>query len=675
MQTTLWQENQTIWQSFMSKVNHAIVYLDTGMAELLHWSGGIGLLLAAGADDVREFSSFEGASENHQKGVFVVSSPLLGVTEEIIRDVVTQSRFQYVVVMTTVSPLLHVDSAAQDTEGDGVFEEFEEKVLEWMGNMNYTAEVVHLPLFSAVVCQELFLAPTFSSLFPLTAADVNQISYQYNATRHGKDSKSIQSLEDVECSNLPEALQQQIKMLSSGLHALLQVLDVREDIYSVGHTSRLIATELESYPPARSRRKTCQNRASIVLLDRTLDTASALTHQMDTLLDRLMNTLPRLEGHSSDCQVDMSSLCQVDKSSSSVILPGSLASTDSSKLPSHLVPLIHKRQKEALMDVNRKLVETAASEKLPLNLAARPGRVTADQLDSTLALFSGKYPLISKHLDTLQVAAAMCQTLRHPSSGHLDSQVALEKNLVQAVAEEGDATPSGLAVLYRAIVQEAEKPVSERSLSLDDILCLLTFTFSVSDGDCGDEEEAKQMREKLVELIVRDGDDLPPVVRHIVGDKVNESILSDQVESLWEKLQAVGEERSSMQQFRSVLDPGDMMTPAHVRPLLRRVVEAVVDPNKPELVDVECKSGGLKDLLKSGFGFFKSSGKPRPGDAPLLVLFVVGGVTSGEVKQVRDLLEKAKPGLEVLIGSTCLTSQEATLRSLYVNDNVNIDIS
>ena len=39
------------------------------------------------------------------------------------------------------------------------------------------------------------------------------------------------------------------------------------------------------------------------------------------------------------------------------------------------------------MDVNRKLVETAAAEKLPLNLSARPGRVTADQINTTLELF------------------------------------------------------------------------------------------------------------------------------------------------------------------------------------------------------------------------------------------------------------------------------------------------
>ena len=40
------------------------------------------------------------------------------------------------------------------------------------------------------------------------------------------------------------------------------------------------------------------------------------------------------------------------------------------------------------MDVNRKLVETATAEKLPLNLGgSRLGRVSADLLDSTLSAF------------------------------------------------------------------------------------------------------------------------------------------------------------------------------------------------------------------------------------------------------------------------------------------------
>lgn len=62
----------------------------------------------------------------------MTSSPLSGVTLDIIRDVVTQSHFQYVIVMTTVSPQLYTSA---QSNSDKVLEELEEQVLEWMGNM------------------------------------------------------------------------------------------------------------------------------------------------------------------------------------------------------------------------------------------------------------------------------------------------------------------------------------------------------------------------------------------------------------------------------------------------------------------------------------------------------------------------------------------------------------
>ncbi|CAL1535071.1 unnamed protein product [Lymnaea stagnalis] len=670
MHKSVWMITEEWWKELKLKVNHAVVYMDNQMAEFLHWSGGIGILLSAGVVDIREFSSFESASESIKKSVFIISSPLTGVTEDIIRDIVTQSQFQYVIILTTASPLLHPGN--EDSSGDdAVFEAFEEKVLEWMRNMNYTVEISHMPMFGAEVCPGLFIAPAFSTLFPILTSDVKQIAYQFKSSHNTKDPKPIEGLKDLELSHLPDNLQLQIKLLASGLHALLQGLDVKEDIYSIGHTSRLVAAELDSYPPARMRRKAVQNRASLVLIDRTLDTASAVTHQMDSLMDKIINTLPPLPGHSSDRLVDMQALCHVIRSDSltSVILPGSLASTNFTCEPSHLLPLIHKKQKEAIMEVNRRLVETASAEKLPLNLTGRPGRITADQIEASVSLFKGKYPLVKKHLDLLQVAMATSQALKHPAGQ--DSCVITEKNVVQTMAENDESAPSGISVLSKLILQEMQKPTDKRDLTLDDVLGLLAYVYDISDGECGDEDEEMAIRELLVEWIIKDSDVLPPLFKKIVGDKVNESILTDQIENLWTRLEDIGCARDSMQQFKSVLNPGDAVTPADVRPLLRQLVEKIVDPAKPELPDVECKSGGLKDLLKSGFGFFKSSGKPRPGDAPLLMLFVIGGVTAGEVKQIRDVVDKAKPQFEVIIGATRLSSISSTLESIFVSDNIN----
>ncbi|XP_059171977.1 sec1 family domain-containing protein 2-like isoform X2 [Physella acuta] len=543
-----------------------------------------------------------------------------------------------------------------------------------MGNMNYTAEITHIPLFGAEVCPGLFISPAFSHLFPLLSTDLNQIAYQYRSAT--KDSKPLEELKDVEMHHLPEKLQFELKSLASGLHALLQCIDVREDVYFIGNTSRLVATELDVYPPARARRKTVQNRASLVLIDRSLDLATCVTHQLDTLLDKLLNTLPALPGHQTDRLVDVHSLTNVicTNQFARVILPGSLSPTSCSSQPTHLLPLVHKKLKEAILDVNRKLVEAASAEKLPINLSGRPGRVTADQLESTASLFKGKYPLIMKHLDLLQVSMATSQALKHPSSSKNDTAVLIEKNLTQTIADYvDDTTPSAIALLSKLILKEMTKPANERNLTLDDVLCLITYMYAVSDGECGDEEEEKTLREQFVKWILDDTDNLPPLVRQIVGDTVNSSILADLIERLWEKLDAVATARSDLQQFRSVLDPGDDMTPTSVKSLARQILEKIVDPSKPDLSDIECKSGGLKDLLKSGFGFFKGSGKPRPGDTPLLLLFFIGGVTAGEVKQIKEVVDKAKPQFEVLVGATRLSNKDTTLESLFVADNINFN--
>ncbi|ESO96375.1 hypothetical protein LOTGIDRAFT_176592 [Lottia gigantea] len=100
-------------------------------------------------------------------------------------------------------------------------------------------------------------------------------------------------------------------MFVSSLNGLLERLDVREDIYYIGHTSRFVAHELDIYSPARNRRKVAKERASIVFIDRTLDLSSCSTSQYDCLLDEIMNILPRVPGHHNDVMVDMSSLCSV----------------------------------------------------------------------------------------------------------------------------------------------------------------------------------------------------------------------------------------------------------------------------------------------------------------------------------------------------------------------------
>ena len=58
------------------------------------------------------------------------------MTRNILHDIIQASQFQYVVVITTASAGLHNFSRTGSSEDDRVFfEQVEERLLEWMGNM------------------------------------------------------------------------------------------------------------------------------------------------------------------------------------------------------------------------------------------------------------------------------------------------------------------------------------------------------------------------------------------------------------------------------------------------------------------------------------------------------------------------------------------------------------
>lgn len=256
-----------MWDRVLSKVKKAVVFMDDKCAESLHWNGGAAALFEAGARNLKQFSSFEAGGENEPKAVFVVSTLLKGRTTDIIKDIIFLSHFQYCVVFTTVAHSVHLlaNNVSTELEGNPVFEQFEEKLCEWMGDMNYTAEVMHAPVVFAPVSQQLLLMPTFAHVFPLLSFDLETI----NAKRPEK--KRFGSIVDIDMHSLPPELQIEIKSLASVLNSMFEATNTREESFAVGPMSRIIAGELANHPQAKNRRKTAPNKASIIFVDRTMD--------------------------------------------------------------------------------------------------------------------------------------------------------------------------------------------------------------------------------------------------------------------------------------------------------------------------------------------------------------------------------------------------------------------
>ncbi|NXO51618.1 SCFD2 protein, partial [Aramus guarauna] len=130
---------------------------------------------------------------------------------------------------------------------------------------------------------------------------------------------------------------------------------------------------------------------------------------------------------------------------------------------------------------------------------------------------------------------------------------------------------------------------------------------------------------------------------------------TDAVDDIFRSLRDIARARMHMKQFNSIHNPGNnthqakcvvLFVQASYKPLLKQVVEEICNADRPDPVDIEHVSSGLTDLLKTGFSMFMKVNRPHPGDHPLLIIFMVGGVTVSEVKMVKDLVATRKPGTQ-----------------------------
>lgn len=674
-----------MWEKVLSKVNKAVVFMDAACAESLHWSGGAALLLDAGARNVKRFSSFEAGEDNEPKAVFVVSTLLRGRTEDIIKDVVSLSRFRYCVVFTAVPHSLHLlaDGVSAELEGNAAFTRFEHKLCEWMGNAEYTAEVVHAPVHFARVSSQLLIAPAFADLFPLLDMDLISIN------RKRQEKRRFASLTDLDMHSLPNELQVKVRALVSALNTLFESSNAREESFTVGPMSRLIAAELANHPQAKTRRKSSAHKASVVFIDRTLDLTGAVGHHGDSLVEKILSVLPPLPGHVTDVQVDMLELTHLQRTAEAqgveaqgVLAPGCLGQTQSAVARSLWETMLVAKQKEAVMEVRRQLVEAASKENLPIKMSL--GRVTGEQLSAYAQLFRDSWPALENHCGLLQLALGTAQTLRNPALTQWDACLAFERLLLQALGESelADVLKQFLPLMKFRSGTKTSSESGSADFSLDELLLLLVYVYSLAQETqaSGMQDKEKVEREIIgaLTLLLTQQTTLSPLVQGITGVSSPEELTTEHahtaVERVFETLSSLGRAREHLKQLRSVYNAGDGAHQAAYRPFVKQVLEEIFNPSRTECPDIEHASGGLTDLLKTGFSMFMKVNRPHPSDHSLLLLFMVGGVTASEIRLIREVVSTHKAGTQVLVISTRLLRPADIPHLLFSTDRLSPDI-
>nr|CAD7445037.1 unnamed protein product [Timema bartmani] len=735
MVVPLYQFCQFWWREVFKKVKMAVVFIDNPASECLHWNGDVVGLFSAGAVSVKEFSSFECGTNSQKKAVFITCGPIHTTTRTILRDIIQASSFEYCVLITAAHPSVHQLAkygTRRETSNDmAAFHGLEEDMLQWMGNMGTGEKGVP-------ATETLFLTPPFSELFPLVDCDLVHVREQYQLLHRGADASHLTSLSSLELSSLPPELQVPAHHLVSCLHSLLAQWDMREDLYSLGHFSGLLAAQLEALPAANNRRKvsiaqpealpaannrhkvsiakleallaannrhkvsiaklealpasnnrhkvstaklkallvannrykSASNACSLILVDRTLDLCSATRHDSDSVLDRILAVLPRLPGHSNDVAVNMSPICSAKTETAitdNLIPPGCLSQPNSEQCLQIYESLVSKRQKDVLLSLHQHLaaVTPSSREERGPKLATR---VTPMTLDKQVGSFKNHSDKIAQCAGLLQQTLAVTQTLRSPRIAQLEVIVSVEKLLLQNLGTSRD----GAVVL--AQMTQLIKTRRERNLPLEDLLVVLVHLYSLAGTDITFSSQAEMLVQSAVQAaLFQDRETLEGFLSTLDPHRKRGQCCKTFtiIRGCRVKLKVHGD--SSQLRVtppplsaRSLFESRGSSQPAAHTGLLRQLVADLLDPTRPELPDLACKSAGLKELLKTGFSLLLNMPRQQhPLDHPMVVIFVVGGITAQEVRLIQEAVADSGLATKVLVGSTRLITPLDTARALF----------
>lgn len=630
-----------LWvEEVFPRCQDAVVFLDNAMAEALHWNGGASKLFEFGAVAVREFSFFEHGSASEPKALFLVSTPLTEQTLSTLSAMVRASVFTNVNVLTSCPPaaqILAKYGTAEGSDGPRAFLDVEERLLDWMGNVTFIAEIMYVPLSVINVTPKFFLMPQFHDVFP-------PLQEQYNTS---------QVATTLEGAGFSRSMQINVKSLIGNLNSIFEVTHIREETFSLGSLSRIVGEELSRL--SRGHRKSAESKVSLLLLDRTLDMAGSLSASCESFLDTLVRVLPQFPGHCLDVCIDTRCIsCSPEQAiPSEAVCPGCLAHEDSRLALQHI---INCRQKECMMELNRLLVEAALKQGVRLDVT---GRLTAEQLRKRVLQFrkDGGGAVVDKGL--IQQILGVAQAVLEGRYSKLEDLLSTEKVLVQNAGVSSEAASRSLVQLLRSS--------NTTGLQLEDIIVLLAVLCSLyGERALGNESGRQTLKAEIVAAVYQAvGEDSLPVCLEHFGlnelETLDENTVIRKVDGIFHALQSLGMARAQLRKYRSIIEEGNMMQPAVYKPLLKQVLQDIFDPSASAVPDLDYHSGGLSDIFKAGFGLFRSATKPSPKDSPVLIIFIIGGVTASEVKLVNDITSSRKLTQQIIIGSTTLAKPSQQL--------------
>ncbi|CAH2096040.1 unnamed protein product [Euphydryas editha] len=639
MSISLKQFSKACWSEVYNRIIGAVVFLDDYSAECLHWDGGLFNLITNGAVAVKSLSPFECAKKNQKKAVFITQAT--NTQLQTIHQIISNSDITHCIVISCVSfEIVYLEINNGKDVSDTVLAEkaqaeatnqLENLLINWVGKQQCVVEVVYIPLFTISPTNVVFLTPPYRNLYPTYDEKLTPDTPSFDLYSLSRDERFL------------------VRSLASSLNNMFGSMNMKEDIFYMGAFSSLIAGILENSPICVTRRKNCSNPVSLILVDRTLDLCGVTSHSTESVLDKVMAVLPKFPGHSNDVAVDMSSLCEANIFTKGSYLdevqlsPGCLFHANDDSCVQTYDHMINKSEKEVMFDLYNKLSK--------LDVQKSPGpkvllKVTPQSIEKIISASKGNYDIIIKHLGLLQQGLGVVQTLKSPKLSELQLLMSLERQVQQNLAASRDST----SVLNQ--ISHLIKARKQRNLSLENLLALLTHVYSLVGTEViFNKQHEESVQESLSVAILEDHKSLFACeFEHPMTLEKSQAI----AKKIMDRFKEISQMRSILQKYNSVIKPCETGTGHEYRGVLQQLVEDLVDTDRPEMVDLRHRNEGIKDLLRSGLNILTSKKKTtkHPLDNSTVILFVVGGITAEECKQLHRSIITSGVDNVVLIGST-----------------------
>jgi len=476
----------------------------------------------------------------------------------------------------------------------------------------------------------------------------------------------------MEFQDLPPSFQLQFRKLSATLRDMIKNLRMSVDIYSLGQSSNIIAEDIQGLIGEETFNTT--DACTLILVDRTLDLVAASVHS-ENLFDKL------LCGEETFCGLQ--------------IFPHG----NSQKLKM-MRALFDKSPKDSLSELQRILLEDDQKVTNVKNQSS-----SLDRLSSTLeSLQTRDVAFTLENGELLEFVSSVLNKLKSSKSETKQAELSSVEKLIlyECDSNQEELLNSIISLLKK----EGEK------FNVEDILRLTSIIYSVVTPECTFDGE-NELKDMICKKIIQEANESighkngflvrmlkPDTLKQLESEKTqNKNDPKDEDEEDWDNwneefsdeedinsvqeylreeldyhfkcLNAIKKQREQLQTLRKLAgnehtfifeNPGVFgETETPYRSLCMQLAY-VIGQSEPcnDLVH----STSLLGSISNTFGFMlQKKTKLIRDESSTIIIFVVGGITCGEIADIRNMIEgniKEKGiqspyhGKDVLIGSTSM---------------------